>query len=42
MKPKKPKQRIWAPKVRAETFKDRRTKRNRTRGDIKRNIMKDQ
>jgi len=42
MKPKQPKQRFWAPKLRAETLKDKRTKRNRTRGDKTRNAIKEQ
>ena len=37
----KKKKRVWMPKGRAETFKDRRTKRNRTRTDQKRKAIKE-
>jgi len=36
------KKRVWMPKCRAATLKDRRTKRNRTRSDQKRRAIKEQ
>lgn len=36
------KKRIWMPKCRAEVFKDRRTKRNRTRSEQKRRAIREQ
>lgn len=35
------KERVWSPKCRASTFKDKRTKRNRTRSDMNKNSIKD-
>ena len=40
-KAKTPKPRTWAPKLRAVTLEDRRTKRNRTRGDKARSAIRE-
>jgi len=38
----KPTKRLWMPRCRAETMRDKRTRRDRTRGDKFRKIMKEQ
>lgn len=39
--PRCEKNRVWTPKCRSEQFKDRRTKRDRTRSDKNNNSIKD-